>query len=229
MLYIVATPLGNLDDLSVRQAKTLVSSDIILAEDTRSAYKLLKAIVDRFGFKSTEKQIVRSFYREKEYTKTFEAIKDLEQGKTISLISESGMPLISDPGEQLVKEVIKRKLKFTVIPGATAFTIALIHSGFSTKKFMYLGFLPKKQSELKTLINKLMKINKIVEEATFVTYVSIHRLNDTLKIMDQLIPDADICICREMTKKFEEIIRGKPKELMDKKYKGEITLVLQLN
>jgi 16S rRNA (cytidine1402-2'-O)-methyltransferase len=158
----------------------------------------------------------------------FDVVKDLEDGKIISLISESGLPLISDPGEKLLREVIKRKLKFTVIPGSTAVTTALVHSGFTTKNFLFLGFIPKKQVELEKLINKLISIKKIIGDVTFIAYESAHRLETTLKIMEQLIPDEEVCICREMTKKFEEIIRGKPSELIGKKYKGEITLVLKL-
>ena len=228
MLYIVATPIGNLDDLSIRQAKTLADSEIILAEDTRSAFKLLEAIKKRFDFKIRDNQIVRSFYKEVEYKKSFDVIKDLENGKIVSLISESGMPVISDPGSILLKEVIKLNIKFTVIPGPSAVISALILSGFNTGNFMFLGFLPKKNNELRKLIKKIQKISEVTPSNIFVAYLSMYRYIDSLKIMDELIPDADICICREMTKKFEEVIRGKPKELMSKKFKGELTLVLKL-
>ena len=229
MLYIVATPIGNLDDLSIRQAKTIINCEILLAEDTRSAHKIISAIKEKFGLTSKNNQQIQSFYKENEFDLTYKALKDLEQNKDISLISESGLPLISDPGGFLVNELIKRNIKFTVIPGLTALATALVYSGFNSKNVMFIGFLPKKNTDIKKTIKNLIEINKIRKDLTIVFYESIHRINNTLKIFDELIPEANVCICREMTKKFEEILRGKPKELMNKKYKGEITLVLKFN
>ncbi|MEX1052356.1 MAG: 16S rRNA (cytidine(1402)-2'-O)-methyltransferase [Patescibacteria group bacterium] len=226
MLYIVATPLGNLDDISIRQAKTLVNSEIILAEDTRSAFKLLEAIKTKFNYKVIDNQKIISFYKEKEYQESFEIIKDLEAGKTISLISESGTPLISDPGEILLKEVIKRKIQFTIVPGSTALITALLHSGFPAQSFMFLGFAPKEDKTLKKLIVKIQRISEIEPNTSFIFYLSKYRYNNTLNVFNDMVPDAEICICREMTKKFEEIIRGKPKNLMNLKLKGELTVVL---
>ena len=143
MLYVVATPIGNLDDLSIRQAKTLATSDIILAEDTRSAHTLLDAIKKRFILPVTC-STVWSYYKEKEFEKLPEIIELLKQNKNISLISEAGTPLISDPGYLLVKNCIQRNLPMTVIPGASAITTALIYSGFNPHQHMFFGFFPKK-------------------------------------------------------------------------------------
>ncbi|MEK6951679.1 MAG: 16S rRNA (cytidine(1402)-2'-O)-methyltransferase [Nanoarchaeota archaeon] len=228
MLYIVATPIGNLDDLSLRQAKTITYCEILLAEDTRSAKKIIDAIKEKFGLSTTNSQLIQSFYKENEFELTYKIIKELEQNKNIAIISESGLPLISDPGGFLVNELIKRNLKFTVIPGPTALTTALVHSGFNSKNLMFIGFMPKKDSEVKKITNNLLEINKIRKDLTIVFYESIHRINNTLKILDELIPNANVCICREMTKKFEEILRGKSRDLMNKKFKGEITVAINL-
>jgi len=227
MLYIVATPIGNLDDLSLRQAKTIVDSDILLAEDTRSAFILLKAINQRFGLITKKNLFVQSFYKENEFQVSYKILKELEQDKNIVLISESGLPLISDPGEFLVNELIKRNIRFTVIPGPTALTTALVYSGFNLKNVLFMGFMPKKNNDIRKIINNLIEINKNRKDLTIVFYESTHRINNTLKIFDELIPEANVCICREMTKKFEEILRGKPKDLMNRKYKGELTVVIK--
>lgn len=229
MLYIVGTPIGNLDDLSLRQAKTLAQSDIILAEDTRSAKILLDAIKERFpqpfpSLPNHPKLI--SYYKEKEFEKLPEVITFLKEGMTVSLISESGIPLISDPGYLLVKTVIKEKIPFTVIPGPSAITTALIHSGLNPSEFIFLGFFPKKPREISQLLAKIMSINKLLPNTIFVAYDSPNRINSTLSIIDQTTPNMDICICREMTKKFEEIVRGKANELKQRTYKGELTLVM---
>lgn len=225
MLYIVGTPIGNLDDLSIRQAKTLSSSDVILAEDTRSAVILLQAIVKKFNLAIKTGQRLISYYKEREFEKLPEILNFLESGKVVSLISESGMPLISDPGQLLVREAVKRSIKFEAIPGPTAVMAALVYSGFKIKNFLFLGYLPKKELEIKTAIGRLIEIRKILKDVLFVFYESPKRINKTLEIMDKLIPSADICICRELTKKFEETIRGKPSELLKRQFKGEITVV----
>ncbi len=228
MLYIIGTPIGNLFDLSLRQAETLLNADVILAEDTRSAQILLQRAPVLFKLQSRVDQKIISYYREKEFEKLPEILEFLKQEKTVVLISESGMPLVSDPGSLLLREVIKRNLPYTVIPGPTALVTALVHAGFKSNSFMFLGFLPKKESELFRSIEKMKQISKIEKETVFVFYESPQRINKTLELFDKHIPDADIVICRELTKKFEEIIRGKPKELMKRSYKGEITVVLSL-
>jgi 16S rRNA (cytidine1402-2'-O)-methyltransferase len=222
MLYIVATPIGNLDDLSIRQAKTLINSHIILAEDTRSAQTLLNAC--RLGLQLPK---VISYYKEKELEKLPFIINMLKQNKKVSLISESGMPLISDPGYLLVKTAIKENLSFEVIPGPSAVTTALIYSGFNPKQFMFLGYFPKKQSAMFQLINQLKQIHKIFPETIFVFYESPKRINNTLQCFKTSKWNSDIVIGREMTKKFEEVIRGKAKDLLKRRYKGELTVVIK--
>ena len=226
MLYIVSTPIGNLDDLSFRQAKTLASSDIILAEDTRSAFVLLDAIKKRFPFPITCSKIW-SYFKEKEFEKLPEIIDLLEQGKNISIISQAGTPLISDPGYLLVKTAIKKNLQITVIPGPSAIITGLVASGLNPKNFMFLGFLPKKESEKIKLINKLIEVKKIFADTVFIFYESPLRIKETLLCFKRLKWSPETVICREMTKKFEEIIHGNIEQLTDRDYKGEITVLVK--
>jgi len=226
MLNIVSTPIGNLDDLSIRQAKTLAASDIILSEDTRSAQTLLDAIKKRFMLPVTC-SVVWSYYKEKEFEKLPEIIDLLKQEKNISLISEAGTPLVSDPGYLLVKTCIQKNILITVIPGPSAITTALVYSGFNPGEHMFLGFFPKKESQLLQLINRLKQIKTIFPEMVFVFYESPLRINETLRCIDTLKFNVEVVICREMTKKFEEIIRGPIDELIKRDYKGEITVVIR--
>jgi len=226
MLNIVATPIGNLDDISIRQAKTLASSDIILAEDTRSAKTLLDAIEKRYKLQVTS-SMIWSYYKEKEFQKLPKIIDLLKEGKNISLVSEAGTPLVSDPGYLLVKSCIQRNIPITVIPGPSAITTALVYSGFNPQQHMFLGFFPKKESQLFQLIDRLKQIKTIFPDIVFVFYESPLRINKTLRSIERSKFDVEIVICREMTKKFEEIIRRPITELIKREYKGEITVVIK--
>lgn len=225
MLTIVGTPIGNLEDVSYRQAKTLTNADIILAEDTRSAQTLLHAIEHLFNMKSKADQKIVSYYKEKEFEKLPDIISDLEDGKQVSLISEAGMPVISDPGFLLIHTVIKKGLPYEVIPGPSAVTTALLHSGLKFKRFMFLGFLPKKELEFERVLIQIRDIRQIANHTAFVAFESPHRINQTLTIMGKIFPEAEIVIARELTKKFEEIYRGTAEQLKDKEYRGEITII----
>ena len=180
MLYVVSTPIGNLDDLSIRQAKILTSSDVILAEDTRSAHILLNACQSRFQLQKTKNQPpqIISYYKETEFEKLPEIIDLLKQGKSISIISQAGTPLLNDPGYLLVKSCVQRGLPITVIPGASAATTALIYSGFNPGQHMFLGFFPKKQLQMFQLINRLKQI-KLSFLKWFYFYESPLRINET--------------------------------------------------
>ena len=147
--------------------------------------------------------------------------------KNISLISEAGTPLVSDPGYLLVKSCIQRNLPVTVIPGPSAITTALVYSGFNPQQCMFFGFFPKKESQLLQLINKLKQIKTIFPDMVFIFYESPLRINETLKCFVTAKWEPEIVICREMTKKFEEIIRGPISELINRSYKGEITIIVK--
>lgn len=226
MIYFVGTPIGNLDDISFRQAKIISESDIILAEDTRSYSTLLQGILARFNFKTNPNQIIISYYKDREFEKLPYILEQNNQNKNISLITESGMPLISDPGFLLLSTLKKRNIPFTVIPGPSAVTTALIYSGMNPLLYQFLGFIPKKGTEIEKLFTKLQQIKSIFPDLTFVLFESPHRIQSTLSILDKIKWNPDIVIARELSKKFEEIIHGKVSELLKKEYKGEIVLLL---
>ena len=228
MLYVVGTPIGNLEDLSLRQARAISQAEIILSEDTRSTGILLQKIKVLFPsiLDTSHSPRLISYYREKEFEKLPEIIELLEADRDLVLISQAGMPLISDPGLLLIQTAIKRDIPFTVIPGPTAATTALVYSGFNPEFSMFIGFLPKKSSHLKKLLAKLYEIKKLIPEASFILYESGHRVIETLTVIHDIFPENKVVIARELTKKFEEIIRGSATDLIQRNYKGELTLVL---
>ena len=232
MLTLVATPIGNLNDISLRQAQTIAQADIILAEDTRSFGTLKSAIwnlIPEFKDSWNTSQKVVSYYKDIEFQKLHEVLEWLEDGKDIVQLTESGMPIVSDPGALLVSEVVKRNIEFSVVPGASAVTTALTLSGLIHKSFMFVGFLPKKASDLKKQLVACVEIAKLQKDIVFVAFESPMRISKTLSEFEALIPKAQAAICRELTKKFEEVTRGTPSELLKREYKGEITLVFKLD
>lgn len=229
MLYIVGTPIGNMEDLSIRQAQTITSAEIIVTEDTRSTGMLLKRIEELFHLNKHPSSRLISYYQEKEFEKLPEIISLLEEGKKMVLMSESGMPLISDPGYLLVKEVIKRKIPYTVIPGPTAVVTALAHSGFKLNHFTFFGFLPRKKGDVNKSLLKAKEVSLLLDHSPVVFYESANRLNETLLLLGAIAPDAQVCVCRELTKMYEEIMRGTPKELSEKRFRGEVVLVVSFS
>ncbi len=217
-LYIISTPIGNLKDITLRAIETLQRSDLILAEDTRRTSILLNR------YKITNKQLT-SFNDNNKEKKTPTIIQELKQDKQISLVSDSGTPGVSDPGFYLIREAIKDNIKIIPIPGPTASITALIASGFPTDEFQFYGFLPKKEKAKKDLFKKIKQ-----EQKTTILYESPYRLLKTIKAMQDIFPNKQVCIARELTKKFEEFIRGTPlqlyQELQNKNIKGEITIIL---
>lgn len=227
MLYVVGTPIGNLEDLSIRQAKIIVSSEYILSEDTRSTGILLQKIKELFPDlnRETTPQLI-SYYKDNEFEKLPQILELVRSGAQIALVSQAGMPIVSDPGLLLVSRLIKEHIPFTVIPGPTAATHALVASGFNPTPHMFVGFLPKKPNDLKKLIEKMRKHSELEKNMVFIAYESPNRINDTLQLFDSLMPASQLVIGRELTKKFEELVRGMPSELKMREYKGEITLVI---
>ncbi|MEN9327813.1 MAG: ribosomal small subunit methyltransferase [Candidatus Parcubacteria bacterium] len=227
MLYIVGTPIGNLEDFSIRQAKTIAACDVLLSEDTRSTGLLIPRLKQLFPLEFNTNQQIISYYKDTEYDKLPHILELLEQDKNVALISEAGMPLISDPGYLLISTAVKKNIPFTVIPGPTAATTALVYSGFNPHPHVFLGFLPKRENLLIKLIERMQQMRDLLPEVVIVCYESPERIQDTLKLLDQHLPQCRVAVCRELTKKFEEISRGKPSELFDRTYKGEITLVIK--
>ena len=215
--YICPTPIGNLNDISTRLVQVLSDADIIYAEDTRVAKKLLSHL--------NLKKNVRSFFKGNELKKIDEILNFLDENKSIAMISDAGTPLISDPGITLVKELIEKNVDIVSIPGPSSVLVALTLSGFDTDKFTFLGFVPKSGKER-------VKFYDDVDNAqlTLICFTSPHRLKKDLEELVSKNIENEIVVCRELTKKFETIYRGSAKKLLqdipDTKYKGEITLVI---
>jgi len=194
-LYLVPTPIGNLEDMTFRAVRVLKEADVILAEDTRTSAPLLKHF--------DVHQKVYAHHQHNEHQSANEIVRFLKEGKKVALISDAGTPAISDPGFYLVREAIKNDLDVECLPGATAFVPALVNSGFPTDRFCFEGFLPPKkgrQTRYKTLAN---------EERTIILYESPHRLLKTLDEMaDFFGAERQISVSRELTKMFEETVRG---------------------
>ena len=215
VLYIISTPIGNLEDITFRAVKVLKEVDIILAEDTRRSSVLL----NNYDVKN-KVESYNDFNKERKTPYVIELLKD---NKEIAIVSDAGTPGISDPGFYLVRECVRNDIKIVPVPGVNAAITALVSSGFATDKFTFLGFLSKKQGQLRKSFMEIKENN-----ITMIFYESPHRIEKTLKLMAEIIPDKKICIARELTKKFEEFIRGTTSEIIKKepKFKGEMTVVV---
>ena len=213
-LYIVATPIGNLDDITFRALDVLKNSDIILCEDTRRSLKLLN------HFKLKKKLVsYHKFNEQKELSKLIEYLKE---GKILSLISDAGTPILSDPGLLLVKACIENNINISSIPGPSAITTAVSISGFD-EKYLFFGFLPKKENELVKTLSQLKDI-----DFSIVFFIPAIKINFYLDFFKQFFNDRDILIAREMTKLHETFYRSKVKdiELFRQSLKGELTVVI---
>ncbi len=217
-LYLVGTPIGNLKDVSLRALQILKEVNLIAAEDTRRTRKLLS----HYDIHTS----LTSFFEHNELRKTSYVIKRLKQGDEIALVSNAGMPGISDPGYYLIKEAIKEGISLIPIPGPTALILALISSGFPMHSFVFEGFLGRNKEKR---MQKLRKLKE--EERTIVIYISPHRIKKVLSEIKQILGVRRIAVVREITKKFEETIRGRVGEVIkifeEKEPKGEFTLVIE--
>ncbi|MFA5779871.1 MAG: 16S rRNA (cytidine(1402)-2'-O)-methyltransferase [Elusimicrobiota bacterium] len=217
VLYVVATPIGHLKDITLRALETLKAVDLIACEDTRRTKILL------VHYDIATPQI--SFYSQNQFRKIPYLIDELKKGKNVALVSDAGTPGISDPGFFLVKKAIEQGLKVEPVPGVSAVVTALSASGLPTDGFVFLGFLPRKTGKIKKVFEKVAGLKK-----TIIFYESPYRIKKTLEIISEIFPqDSDIVICRELTKKFEEFIRGKVSDIIKKlpeKILGEITVLI---
>lgn len=214
-LYIVATPIGNLDDITYRAVKVLNAVDLIAAEDTRHTLKLLNHL-------EISKPLM-SYYKETEKVKAKIIIDKLKEGKNVAVVSDAGTPGISDPGFEVIKEAIKENIVVIPIPGACAAINSLICSGLDTRQFLFVGFLSAKAKEKKDKLNELKNV-----QSTLIFYEAPHKIDETLKCMFNIFGDREISIGREMTKIHEEFIRGKISEVMEKiEPKGEMVIIVE--
>lgn len=217
MLYVVSTPIGNLGDITLRALEVLKSVDVIAAEDTRHSGMLLK----HFEIKKP----LLSYHEHNEAMRAAQLVERLATGEDVALITDAGTPALSDPGARLIRECIKRGLPFTIIPGPSSILTALVGSGFSTEKFCFRGFLPiksgRRERELLAAVNR---------EETTIFFESPYRLTKTLAACIDIMPDRQLCVARELTKKFEEFRRGTARELLSHYEshppKGEIVLMI---
>ena len=215
-LYLVATPIGNLDDITLRAIKVLNEVDFIAAEDTRHSLKLLNHL-------EISKPLI-SYHRHNEDIKSELLIEKLLDNKNIALITDAGTPGISDPGEEIVKLCIENNINIVPIPGACALINALIASGLDTTEFSFIGFLPLNKK------NRTEKLNKIKNcTSTSILYEAPHKITSTLKNLNEILENRKIVLARELTKIHEEFIRGTASELLEKleNPKGEFVIIIE--
>lgn len=217
-LYLVATPIGNLEDITIRALNILKEVDLIAAEDTRHTLGLLNHF-------EISKPLI-SYYKETEKIKSLILVEKLLNGKNIALVSDAGTPGISDPGEEIVKEAIKNDIKIVPIPGACAFVNALIPSGMNTREFSFIGFLSANKKEKKDKLEELK-----YETKTLIFYEAPHKLENTLEVMLEILGDRNIVLARELTKIHEEFIRGKISTIIEQivDTKGEFVIIVEGN
>ena len=217
-LYVVATPIGNLGDMTVRGLATLAAAGTVLCEDTRTSAKLM----ERYAIKTR----LWSYHEHNAQKVRPEILARLQQGATIALISDAGMPLVSDPGYRLVKEAAELGIPVTACPGASAVLTGLALSGLPTDRFLFAGFVPQKQGERKKLFAEFAKL-----KATLIFFESPHRIVETLHDLATALPGRHVAVTRELTKLHEEVLRGAAAEIAAQleeraSVKGEITLLV---
>ncbi len=220
-LYLVATPIGNLEDITFRAINVLKEADIIAAEDTRHTLKLLNHY-------EISKPLI-SYHRHNEEVKKEVLINKLLEGQNIALVTDAGTPGISDPGEEIVREAIENNIEIIPIPGACALINALIPSGLNTKEFAFYGFLPLNKNNRRSVLERIKK-----EDKTVILYEAPHKLIKTLEDIQASLGDIDCVLARELTKIHEEFIRGSINSILEKMkekeaIKGEYIVLLDLN
>jgi len=222
-LFLVATPIGNLKDITLRALETLKVADLILCEDTRRTRKLLAHY--------QIKKPLLSYFEHNEERRIPEVIEKLKQGQKIALVSDAGTPTISDPGFKLVRECINQGIEVESIPGPSAILVALTSSGLPTDKFLFLGYLPRKPQARKKALESLTMILHSIK-VTVIFFESPHRLLSSLKDLKEVLGDVEIAVCRELTKVHEEIRREKVSTAIEHfekvKPKGEFVVLFRL-
>ena len=215
-LAVCATPIGNLDDITLRVLEELRAADVVLAEDTRHT----RGLLDRHGIAATP----LSYHEHNEAARVAELVPRLEAGERIALVTDAGMPLVSDPGARLVRAALDAHIPVTVLPGASAVETALVASGLGGGPYAFVGFLPRKAGELEALWRETAPWG-----CTVVAFESPQRVGASLRSLAAFDPAREAAVCRELTKRFEEVARGTASELAERFVgppKGEVTLVV---
>lgn len=228
-LFIIGTPIGNLKDITLRALEVIDKLDVLACEDTRVAAKLINHYMSIGFLHNRPEYVTYNDFNEKYAWESL--VTQIEQGKKVGLVSDAGMPLVSDPGYRLVKACIERKISFEVIPGVSSVTTALVKSGFGGENFLFLGFLPKKPGKRERTILSIKESLDHFRDLRVVIFLSPHRLAKELVELENILgAEIPSCLCRELTKRFEERIElelGKLREhVSGKKIKGELVLVL---
>lgn len=208
-IYIVPTPIGNLKDITYRAIETLKEVDLIAAEDTRQTRKILT----HFEIENN----LTSYHEHNKHTKGLQLLEKVESGQNLAIVSDAGMPGISDPGSDLIQLAVKKNISVIPLPGANAALCGLVGSALSTDHFYFHGFLPRKKKDQFNVIEKIKNMR-----ATIIFYESPHRIKDTLKNLHEVLGDRQVALARELTKRYEEYIRGSLEEAIDWANKSEI-------
>jgi len=216
-LYLVATPIGNLEDITLRALRALKECDVVAAEDTRRTGQLLK----HFGISKP----LLSYFQFNEARRSEEILERLRRGEKVALATDAGTPAISDPGERVVRAAIAAGFRVEPVPGPCALVAALTASGLPTEEFHFIGFLPHKSGQRRKKLEALKGF-----EGTLVLYESPYRLEKLLNELKEVFPSAQVVVARELTKKFEEFLRGTPEELLEvakkRSLKGEFVVMV---
>ena len=212
-LVVCPTPIGNLEDITLRVLSVLREADVVACEDTRRT----RVLLDRYGVNAT----LVSYHEHNEQKRSAELVRRMGDGETVALVSDAGMPLVSDPGYVLVRACVAAGLAVEVLPGPSAALAALVASGLAAETWRFVGFLPRKKGELATVLGAT---------ETVVAFESPHRVAASLAVLASIDPDREVAVCRELTKIHEEVVRGTAAELAErygaKEPKGEIVLVV---
>lgn len=217
MIYFVATPIGNLNDISLRALETLKNVQVIACEDTRTS----KVLLDKFEIKN---KLLISYHKFNEQESSQNIIKLASEGKDIAIISDAGMPGISDPGNILAKKLVEAKIDFTVIPGASALTTALVLSGFDSRNFFFAGFLPEKKVEKDKLLSQISTLS-----STLIFYVSSHNIKKDIQYLFEQLGNRKACLVKELTKVFETKYYFSLLSLPEIDERGEFVLIVEGN
>ncbi len=214
-LYVIATPIGNLEDISLRALRLLREVKLIAAEDTRTTRRLLTAYDIKTPLTS---------YHEHSKRAKLDYILDYLEKEDLALVSEAGMPGLSDPGYELIVSAIERGISVVPVPGASAVITALVVSGLPTDQFVYVGFLPRRKGQRQRLLNSIAE-----ERRTIVAFETRHRLTEVLNEIEEILGDRRLCVCRELTKVHEEIFRGRMSQAREHfaEPRGEFSLVIE--